>query len=299
MAQNRLRFAVAIPVSNEAQNIGALLERVVDARPERVLVVSDGSTDDTDALVQAFAAHSDIPVHLQTNPVRRGKADAVNRIIAALPDVEIIAMVSGDAMPQEGCIERLVAAFHDSTVGVAAGRPVPEGPGDLPAVAITRLLWALHHRIALEHPKSTEITVFRNVLARIDPHSRADEAAIEAGVMARGLRVVYVPEALIRTNSPLSLRDYAKQRTSVTIGHLMVARQGYGVGTLSWRQRFRALRDVWRQDKVRLSTVVYAVGLEACIYVAAWSRLRFGPALDGMWSRSNSTKRTFERRRER
>jgi poly-beta-1,6-N-acetyl-D-glucosamine synthase len=295
VASSCVRFAVAIPVSNEAQNIVALLERVSLARPDRVLVVSDGSTDDTDALVGAFAARSDIPVQLQTRPVRRGKADAVNRIIAALPDAEVIVMISGDAMPAEGCIERLVEAFQDPGVGVAAGRPVPEGPGHLPAVAITRLLWALHHRIALEHPKSTEITVFRNVLPGIDPESRADEAAIEAGLRARGYRIVYLPEAVIRTNSPLSLRDYAKQRTSVTLGHLVVSRQGYDVGTLSWRQRLRALLTVWREEDVRLSTIVCAVGLETGIYAAAWSRLHFGPALHGMWSRSDSTKRAFDR----
>jgi cellulose synthase/poly-beta-1,6-N-acetylglucosamine synthase-like glycosyltransferase len=295
MVEDLPTFAVAIPVSNEAQNIIPLLERVVSARPARVLVVSDGSTDDTDALVRSFAARSVVPVALMTSPDRRGKADAVNRIIAALPDVVVIAMISGDAMPAEGCVERLVAAFRDPSVGVAAGRPVPEGPEGVPAVDVSRLLWALHHRIALASPKSTEITVFRNVLPGIDPASRTDEAAIEAGVASRGYRVVYVPDALIRTNCPLSLRDYVRQRTSVTMGHLSVARDGYGVGTLSWRQRFRALGDVWREEGVKLSTLARAVVLESGIYGAAWFRLHFGPRINGIWTRQESTKRPFER----
>jgi cellulose synthase/poly-beta-1,6-N-acetylglucosamine synthase-like glycosyltransferase len=234
-----------------------------------------------------------VPVDLKTASERRGKADAVNRIIAALPDIDVIAMISGDAMPAEGCVERLVAAFEDPTVGVAAGRPVPEGPAGVPAVDVSRLLWALHHRIALASPKSTEITVFRNVCSGIDPASRADEAAIEAAVMSRGYRIVYDPEALIRTNCPLSLRDYIKQRTSVTIGHLTVAREGYGVATLSWRQRFRALRDVWRDEGVKLSTLARAIALEMAIYFAARFRLLFGPRVDGIWSRAESTKRSF------
>jgi cellulose synthase/poly-beta-1,6-N-acetylglucosamine synthase-like glycosyltransferase len=293
MSEVRLTFAVALPVSNEAQNIVPLLERIVIARPVRVLVVSDGSTDGTDSLVRSFAGRSAVPIDLRTSAERRGKADAVNRIIAALTDVDVIVMISGDAMPAEGCIERLVAAFDDPTVGVAAGRPVPEGPAGVPAVDVSRLLWALHHRIALSSPKSTEITTFRNVISGIDANSWTDEAAIEAAVAAGGYRIVYVPDALIRTNCPLSLREYVKQRTRVTMGHLAVARDGYGVGTLSWRQRFRALGEVWREEGIKLSTLARAVVLEAGIYGAAWWRLHLGPKVHGIWSRSESTKRTF------
>lgn len=294
MAEKRLAFAVAIPVSNEAQNIVPLLERVAAAGPVQVLVVSDGSTDGTDELVRAFAARSPVPVRLEATAERRGKADAVNRIVAAMPNVDIIAMVSGDTMPEEGCIERLVAAFADATVGVAAGRPVPRGPEGVPAVDVSRLLWALHHRIALGSPKSTEITVFRNVVPGIDPDSRTDEAAIEAAVTSRGYRVVYVPEALIGTNCPLTLREYVKQRTSVTLGHLMLAREGYDVGTLSWRQRFRALGDVWHDEGVEVATLARAVLLESVVYGLAWLRLRVGPRPRGVWSRSESTKRAFD-----
>jgi hypothetical protein len=164
----------------------------------------------------------------------------------------------------------------------------------VPAVEVSRLLWALHHRIALASPKSTEITVFRNVFSRIDPDSRTDEAAIEAAVTSRGYRVVYIPDALILTNCPLTLRDYAKQRTSVTLGHLTLAHEGYDVGTLSWRQRFRALGDVWRDEGVELATLVRAVLLECGIYATAWLRFRVGPRPRGIWSRSDSTKRSFD-----
>jgi len=296
MQKPRLTFAVAIPVSNEAQNIVALLERAVTAKPQRILVVSDGSTDGTDHLVRSFAACSPVPVALETTASRRGKADAVNRLIAALRDVDVIAMISGDAMPADGCIERLVAAFEDPTVGVAAGRPVPEGPAGVPAVEVSRLLWALHHRIAMACPKSTEITVFRNVIPGIDATSRTDEAAIEAAVMNQGYRIVYEPKAVIRTNCPLSLREYVKQRTRVTLGHLVVARDGYGVGTLSWRQRFRALGTLWREEGIKVSTMIRAVVLETVIYCAAWLRLHISRPSHGVWSRVSSTKRPFGER---
>ncbi len=288
-----LTFAVAIPVNDEAQNIVALLQRVVTTGAVRVLVVSDGSTDGTNALVERFAEQSPVPVILQATSERPGKADAVNRILTATADVDLVAMVSGDAMPDLGCIERLVAAFDDPTVGVAAGRPLPQGPPGLPVVEVSRLLWSLHHRIARTSPKSTEITVFRNVLSRIDPNSLTDEAAIEAAVTARGYRVVYVPEATILTNVPLTVRDYMDQRTRVTLGHLMLAREGYGVGTLSMRQRFRALRQVWDEEGVAPRTLVLATALEVGVYAIALWRLHFRPRPSGVWSPSGSTKRAF------
>jgi hypothetical protein len=164
---------------------------------------------------------------------------------------------------------------------------------------VSRLLWALHHRIALSTPKSTEITAFRNVFRAIDPTSRTDEAAIEEAVTSRGYRVVYVPDALIRTNCPLTLRDYVKQRTRVTLGHLALAHEkGYGVGTLSWQRRLGALRDVWRSEGVKLTTLTLGVLLESWVYGAAWLRYRFNPAHHGIWSRSDSTKRSFSERAE-
>jgi cellulose synthase/poly-beta-1,6-N-acetylglucosamine synthase-like glycosyltransferase len=287
-------FGIAIPVSNEAQNIERLLERAAASGPARILVVSDGSRDGTDALVRAAAASSSVPITLLTQSERRGKADAVNRILSAMADLGIVVMISGDALPAPGCIERLVAAFDDPAAGVAAARPVPEGPSGNPAVAVSRLLWSLHHRIALAKPKSAEITAFRNVLDRIDPAARADEAAIEAAVAARGFHVVYVPEAVVHTHSPLTLRDYVRQRTRVTVGHLSLANQyGYRVGTLSWRHRLGAIRDVRRDEGVRAVTLGLAALLEAAVYSAAWIRMRFAPPRGGAWARIQTTKRTF------
>lgn len=294
MAAPRARFGIAIPVTNEAQNIERLLARAAAACPARILVVSDASRDGTDEIVRAFAAHAAVEVTLVSRPERRGKADAVNHIASAMADLPIVVMISGDALPEEGCIERLVDALEDPSVGVAAGRPRPEGPRGNRAVEISRLLWALHHRIALVQPKSTEITAFRNVFGRIDPRTRTDEAAIEQALAARGLRIVYVPEAIVLTQCPLTLGDYVAQRTRVTLGHLLLARDtGYAMGTLSWRRRFAALRDVWREEGVRVPTLALAVLLEARVYATARLRATLAPPPDGAWERSETTKRGF------
>ncbi len=81
MSVERPRLSVVIPAYNEEARIENTLQRIVayfDARgePYEVLVVSDGSTDRTEALVQAFAqAHPQVKL-LAYQP-NRGKGHAV------------------------------------------------------------------------------------------------------------------------------------------------------------------------------------------------------------------------------
>lgn len=82
MAETRLRLSVVIPAYNEEARIERTLARTVEYldatewRPYEVLVVSDGSTDRTEALVRAFAeAHPQ--VQLLAYQPNRGKGHAV------------------------------------------------------------------------------------------------------------------------------------------------------------------------------------------------------------------------------
>lgn len=214
-------FGIGIACSNEAQNIGQLLEALASSWhqgfvPVRLAVISDASRDGTDELVREFAGRSSVPVLLESRPERRGKAAAVNRIIELLEDVDLIVLVSADVLLAPDCLERLLEPFAGDDVGVVAGRVVPAGPADALAVRVSELLWQLHHQIALRSPKSTEVTVFRNRQQRIDEASLVDEAEIEQGLTDAGYRVVYQPEARIYAQSPSSIRDYLRQRVRVT-----------------------------------------------------------------------------------
>lgn len=75
-------LSVVIPAYNEAQRLGSTLERVgsyLEAHrfPDSgIIVVDDGSTDGTAALVESFAAR-DSRIRLLRNPGNRGKGYAV------------------------------------------------------------------------------------------------------------------------------------------------------------------------------------------------------------------------------
>ena len=293
-----LSFAFVVPCYHEAQNVPSLL-RMLDRtafdgrRPSRIVVVSDVSADGTDDFVRRFANKSATPVRLICNAVRRGKSSAINQALREVQDIDVIFMISGDVLPEDSdCIRRLIEPFDDPRVGVAGGRQVAVGPSGNLASDITRYMWALHHVIAMRHPKTTEVTVFRNVIAGIDRTSLVDEAAIELAIQRRGYDVRYVPDARILSPAPMCLTDYIRQRSNVTLGYLRLSRdEGHTMDTQKTGERLRAVREVWRTRKFPVRTAATAVFIEIVVRLFAWTKFVARFHRHGIWGRSDSTKR--------
>src|SRR4051794_11097481 len=85
-----MKIAFLVPAYNEAATIGRVLERIDALGVDRhVVVVDDGSTDDTAAIVEEYAARS--PGILLLRQGNSGKGAAVRRGIPHLDgDVAVI-----------------------------------------------------------------------------------------------------------------------------------------------------------------------------------------------------------------
>lgn len=291
---------VLIPCHNEKQNIIRLLENLQEQtscfeRLTRIVVISSASTDGTNERVKQFAEQSNLSIRLIIENERRGKAVAVNRGIRELENSGVIVLLAADILPGPSSIRLLVEPFSDLTVGVTGGRPIPQGPSENFTVRLSVLLWQVHHEIALLHPKSTEITVFRNTKGMLDEGTLVDEADIERLLHLRGYRVVYVPEATILTQSPTKLRDYFQQRLRVTIGHLLVSRKHhYIVGTLKISCRLQAITRVARKYSPTFTILFWGIIIESIIFLAALLQVAMPWRKDPAWKRIGSTKRQFD-----
>jgi glycosyltransferase involved in cell wall biosynthesis len=115
-------LSVIVAAFNEAgcirEKIDTTLAQAYPPRRMEIIVVSDGSTDATDAIV---ARHSDPRVRLVRQEPRAGKSRALNRGAAAARG-EVLVFTDANAMFGPDALARLAAPFADPRVGLVSGQ---------------------------------------------------------------------------------------------------------------------------------------------------------------------------------
>jgi hypothetical protein len=116
------RLTVLIAAYNEAACIAAKLRSTLTQRYPwdrlEVIVVSDGSTDTTDAIV---ARYPDPRVRLLRQETRSGKSLALNRAVA-VSSGDVLVFTDANALFAPEALSRLAAPFDDPRVGLVSGQ---------------------------------------------------------------------------------------------------------------------------------------------------------------------------------
>lgn len=256
-------ISLGITAYNEERNIGQLLQRILEQRLihtelREIIVVSSGSTDRTEAIVQEFA-HFDPRIRLLVQAQREGKASAINLFIReALENVLVLS--SADLQPDYETIEALVAPFADPEMGMTGSHPVPVNDPNTFMGFAAHLLWGLHHQLNMAGGfKAGEMVAFRKVFERIPHHTAVDEASVEPIIRGQGYKVRYVPQAIVYNKGPEHRADFLRQRRRIFAGHLEVQQMlGYAVSTMSGGRVLRLflLHLDWRPKQLAWSIAV-------------------------------------------
>jgi len=222
---------------NEEANIGLLLDALLTQETKAVeinhiIVVSSGSTDRTNEIVNQFAENNP-KVELLIEECRKGKASAINLFMRCVKD-EIVVLQSADTLPEKNTIEALVSPFDDPKIGMVGGHAIPVNKLNTFFGFGINMLWELHHKICLYRPKMGELIAFRNIFRHIPNETAVDEASIEPLIVGQGLLLHYAPNAIVRNRGPETVRDYIKQRRRIFTGHIYIKDTlGYKVSTLN------------------------------------------------------------------
>ena len=176
------KVAVVIPSYNHAAYIGSALESVVTQTlaPERIVVVDDGSTDNSLQLLRAFAAkHPQVLLIPQANA---GAHNALNRAIAEAGAVDYIAILNSDDLYEPTRLEKCAAYLeaHREYEVVCTGVRMIDSDGALlppehPKARRLRTVWANPSRDPAEwlgvsnFTKTTSNYVIRAPYARAHP----------------------------------------------------------------------------------------------------------------------------------
>jgi GT2 family glycosyltransferase len=128
----RVRVGLVIVTYNAAAHLDRCLAAVAaQARPpDRLVLVDNGSQDQTRAVAHATAARLSLPLELVASERNLGFAAANNRAVALLDDCEAIATLNPDAFPEPEWLAALVeaAAAHPDAASFASRLMMPGSP---------------------------------------------------------------------------------------------------------------------------------------------------------------------------
>jgi len=228
---------IGITAHNEAANIGKLLQRMLEqqlktVQATEIMVVASGCTDDTEAIVRGFVGR-DERIRLLVQEKREGKASAINLILREARQ-QVVVICSADLLPAFDALEKLVAPFADSEMGMTSSHPIPVNDPNTFMGFAAHLLWGLHHQINLTAFKAGEMIAFRRIFERIPYRTSVDEASIEPVIRGQGYAVRYIPDSIVSNKGPDTVDDFLRQRRRIYSGHLDVKQLlGYSVSTMS------------------------------------------------------------------
>lgn len=215
-------LTIGIPALNEGANIQYLLRALLSQLAgnymlERVVVISDGSTDNTAPLARAI---DDDRIQVIDHIDRKGQAARQDEIIHDCTS-DLLLLMNADMLPQgEDFLQRLVAPFYaDKTIGLVSCQGVP-----LPAE--TRFEKIINFGVSFKETLVGNFQGGDNVY-NCHGHTRIFSKAFLnnlqfGGVVSedaysyfdckrKGFNFRYIPEARVAYRSPQSLRDHLKQ----------------------------------------------------------------------------------------
>jgi GT2 family glycosyltransferase len=220
----RPNLTVVIPAHNEAGVIEGKLENTLalDYPRDRleVLVVSDGSTDGTDAVV---ARYENPRLHLLVQP-RQGKAFALNRGLRAASG-EIVVLTDANTILERDALARLVESFADPQVGGVAGNKrhrqavSDDGTGRGESAYWRFDTWqkACESRIGNVFAADGALYALRrNLYVPIEDPAQADDMAISMRIVLQGHRLVFEPGAVAFEEAPAKRRQEFARKARVT-----------------------------------------------------------------------------------
>jgi poly-beta-1,6-N-acetyl-D-glucosamine synthase len=286
--------SVGVCAYNEDKNIRSTLTSILaqdvkDYPVIEVIVVSSGSTDGTDSIVQSIV-HDNPQIRLIRQENREGKNSAIN-LFMGLAKGDVLVLVNADNTLEADALPKLLEPFKDPIVGMVGGHPVPSNEKGTIAGFAVHMLWDMHHRLSLIYPKAGELVAFRNPQLVLPTTMQSDEDIIRMALEKKGFKTVYAPEAIVHNKGPTTIRDFFKQRTRVNIGEQYMKRiYAYEVPTWNARFLFASYLGFLKDNRRQLPKMLAAMALEgaARLYAAVYVLLDRGDK--AVWNQVASTK---------
>jgi len=223
--------SIGICAFNEEANIGTILKAILRQKfsfPTETIVVSDGSTDATESIVQEIASKNP-SVRLIRHAAQKGKSQVLNTIFRECRG-KIVITIAADTQIQDGSIGQMVEALNLPAVGICWARPVPILPARGLVERLGYLGFRLHDRFyralnstgEVKHSTGEFVAYKREAFTRIPVECVNDDAYLAIQAARKGFKIQYLTETTTGTSLPRTLLNYIQQRRRWVYGHFQV-----------------------------------------------------------------------------
>lgn len=225
------KVAVVVPCWNEESTIGGTVDSLLalDYPKDKlqVILVNDGSTDNTKAVMDAYQGHPQIVVIHKENG---GKHTAINLGIDIAKDAEIIGCLDADSFVDSGALKEMIASFDDPRVAANTPAMSIHKPNNLLehmqnaefvlGIALRHILAAVNGLHVTPGPFSL---YRRSVLVELGGFRyghQTEDMEMALRIQKAGYWIDSAPKARVYTKGPKTVPALVKQRTRWTSGFL-------------------------------------------------------------------------------
>lgn len=261
--------SIIVPVYNEGKVLRSSIESLLelDYSNYEIIVVNDGSTDDTAVVAESLVGYQKgvsglVKVSLINKP-NGGKAKALNAGIQ-YSEAQFVLCMDGDSQLSEDTLKMAVRHFIDPAVGAVAGNVKVQN-----RKRMLTDLQALEYLEGLNMARSAQgflqmvniipgpIGIFRKSAFKdagfYSSDTFAEDADVTLKILAAGWKIAYEPNAIAFTEAPITIYQLLKQRYRWTRGILQAIRKhkkylfnptvNFNNSVILWQMFYEAL--VW------------------------------------------------------
>ncbi len=214
---------VLLTVHNEADIIQRRIENVLQcdypSERLRILVASDGSTDETNNLVKSF---SDRGVRLHESP-GLGKTGTQNAAIRTI-DTELLAFTDADILFEKNWLKAVARRFQDSNVGAVDGRAISRAPATDAIQSSQGYYWNYELKLRLLESELGILAVVagacfairRSLFVSMDP-AIGEDCIVPLDIVSQNAIVVHEPLAIAYFDSEEDSSITLRRRIRMTL----------------------------------------------------------------------------------
>jgi cellulose synthase/poly-beta-1,6-N-acetylglucosamine synthase-like glycosyltransferase len=227
------RVTLIVPAYNEEKVIKRTIQSAIESDyPDlEIIVVDDGSTDDTAKVVETH--FSDVPNLTLVCQENGGKWSAIDHAIE-LADTPIICILDADSLIERTAISHIVQPFKDARVGAVAGTVEIGNSSNLLTAFQTLEYMYTQQVMRRAYEVFDGIIVVPGAIGAwrtsavveaglVSGDTITEDADLTIAVHRSGYKVRYQEAAKSYTEAPIHIRGFLRQRLRWTFGMIQVS----------------------------------------------------------------------------